>query len=227
MKDGVVVLIWHVRQWIVVAVCTSSPTSTCFCHYKILHQPLQHHCYNPSTNSIVTLFCKLHWCDVVLVGDGNSCGCEHSKEVYYDETCLHLLPEVVGGVCRLVYTIQGWWHKLPSTQGDVFQLLANILVFLQNLQNLQISCQWTPHMTLEIPNFAPFWVYPNIFGSVFLQWTKNNPKMQEYQTFSHQWTPHMTLECRNIKLQLFSGYIPMSLHSRIEPPQQNYRLQFI
>jgi hypothetical protein len=27
---------------------------------------------NPSTNSVVTLFCKLHWCHVVLGGDGNS-----------------------------------------------------------------------------------------------------------------------------------------------------------
>jgi hypothetical protein len=124
MKDGIVLLIWHVKQWIVVAVCTSSATSTSFCHYKILHRPLQHHCYNPSTNSVVTLFCKLHSCNIVLVGDGNSCGCEYSKEVYYNETCLHLLPEVVGGVCRVVWTIWGWWHKLSLTQGVVFSVLS-------------------------------------------------------------------------------------------------------
>lgn len=40
MMDGIVLLIRHVKQGIVVAVCNSWPTSTCFCHYKILHQPL-------------------------------------------------------------------------------------------------------------------------------------------------------------------------------------------
>jgi hypothetical protein len=40
MMDGIVLLIWHVKQGIIVTVCTSSPTSTCFCHYKILYQPL-------------------------------------------------------------------------------------------------------------------------------------------------------------------------------------------
>ncbi len=40
MMDGIVLLIRHVKQGIVIAVCTSSPTSTCFCHYKILHQAL-------------------------------------------------------------------------------------------------------------------------------------------------------------------------------------------
>ncbi len=71
------------------------------------------------------------------MGEGHSL--MHSQEAESSSRSLpakmHLQPEVVGGVCKLVGTIQGRWHKLPSTQGDVFQLLANILVFLQNLPN--------------------------------------------------------------------------------------------
>lgn len=77
-------------------------------------------------------------------------------------------------------------------------------------------------------NFCPFLGTILISLEVFLQWTPNDPKMQEYQTLAHLWTPrdpkmqkyqtlshqctpHMTLECRNTKLSLFSEYIVSTL----------------
>ncbi len=80
------------------------------------------------------LFCKLYWCNVVLVGDRNSCGCEHSKEVYYDEMCLHLLPEVVGGVWRLVWTIWGQWH--------VFSVVSLTFWFCSKIFQFHVSYLW-------------------------------------------------------------------------------------
>ncbi len=112
-----------------------------------------------------------------------------------------------------------------------------------------LAPQWTPHMTLEVPNFAPFWVlHPNTFGNLCffreLQMTLKcrNTKLQPISELLH-----MTLKCRNTKLSpisglhtrpqnveipnfsSYSGYIPMSLCSRIEATtkEQNNRLQFI